>query len=251
MNETSFLFSHRCGVVSKCRTIRSLFRSLSSFTFIRALSIIHHYCNNKVIQTSVFCDSNHWRKKESFRTVRRMNAKWIPLAKVDDAIYGNHRPWRETNTRRSVAENTQSRSANWCRCFTRFDTIGLTNKSKLARHLHLFRRMMSFFVVHANVSTACGSLVVNHRHWNKDLTDKHVGNYLDLLVMNPADYSSPTYIRSIVSSSGSASPWNLPGSGALQGTVSCWHTLNKDLQPAQCERLTHLPLRGGMFCLYC
>lgn len=96
---------------------------------------------------------------------------------------------------------------------------------------------------------AVGSLVVNLRHRDKDLTDKHVGNYLDLLVMNPADYSSPCNIRKIVSSAGAASTWNLPGPGSLQGTVSCWHTLYKDLQLPQCERLTHLPLRGGMFCL--
>lgn len=96
---------------------------------------------------------------------------------------------------------------------------------------------------------ACGSLVVNLRHRNKDLTSKHVGNYLDLLVMNPADYSSPGNIRKIVASSGAASSWNWPGPGSLQGTVSCWHTLYKDVQLLHCERLTHLPLRGGMFCL--
>lgn len=96
---------------------------------------------------------------------------------------------------------------------------------------------------------ACGSLVVNLRHRNKDLNNKHVGNYLDLLVMNPSDYASPGHIRQIVASSGAASTWNLPGPGSLQGTVSCWHTLYKDVQLPQCERLTHLPLRGGMFCL--
>ncbi|GAX28844.1 hypothetical protein FisN_20Lh140 [Fistulifera solaris] len=97
---------------------------------------------------------------------------------------------------------------------------------------------------------ACGSLVVNlrHRH-NKALTNKHVGNYLDLLVMNPADYASPSQIRKIVASSGAASTWNMPGPGSLQGTVSCWHSLYKDVQLPHSERLTHLPLRGGMFCL--
>jgi hypothetical protein len=89
------------------------------------------------------------------------------------------------------------------------------------------------------------------------LTENHMGNYLEALVLYPKEYKDPANIRRAVTSVGKSAPkHNKPGvhpdlpdrkRDSSAGTITGWHGRHVDLELAGCERKSHLPLRGAIF----
>jgi hypothetical protein len=96
--------------------------------------------------------------------------------------------------------------------------------------------------------TAAVGVAYDLRGRAKGVTEKHVGNYQDALVLFPKEYQDPVNIRRAIASQGKSAPRaNRPGKKNPRsvGGITGWHSHFVDLSIPYAERKSHAPLRDA------
>ena len=97
-------------------------------------------------------------------------------------------------------------------------------------------------------ATACVGVAFDMRNRNKLLTEKHMGNYQEALILYPQEYREPCNIRRAVASQGKwHPPRNKPGKENRRsvGWITGWHGKHVDLELPYAVRKNHFPLRDA------